>query len=343
MQLGLREGRVERVRSIVPGLGLAMGVAAAAVLLSSSLPALLGPVLTAVLLGLVVGNLLRLPPAVAPGLGFSSRTVLRVGVVLLGARLTFADLVGIGGSAIWVVLVTMTTALTTVLVVSRAAHVSPRLATLIGVGTAVCGNSAIMATAPVIDAEEREVGFAVATITVFGTAALLGFPMVAAFVEMPDRVFGFWAGLSINDTSQVVAAAAAYSEEALEVATVVKLVRNTLMAPLILLIAWWSARQTRVPADAQTVRGSTRKAFPGFVLGFLALAVLRSINLVGDRLAEALGQASSLLIAVAIAAVGLSTRLTELRRIGPRPFVVGLGAASVLAAVGLAFAKFLGS
>lgn len=109
--------------------------------------------------------------------------------------------------------------------------------------------------APIIEAEDREIGFAVATITIFGTAALLLFPVIAMLVELPDRVFGFGAGLSINDTSQVVAAGAAYSDEALEVATVVKLVRNAFMASLILLIAWWSARQRMVTGEAD-VRGS---------------------------------------------------------------------------------------
>src|SRR5690606_27919571 len=111
--------------------------------------------------------------------------------------------------------------------VARAFGVETRLALLLAVGTAVCGNSAIVATAPVIDAEDREIGIAVGTITMFGTVALFVFPVVAFALRMADSVFGFWAGLSINDTSQVVAAAAAYSAEALEPATVVKLVRNT--------------------------------------------------------------------------------------------------------------------
>jgi uncharacterized integral membrane protein (TIGR00698 family) len=329
------------VRRDGPGLGLAVGVAAVAVASGAVLPATFGPVLVAVVLGLVVGNLAVLPAATAPGLQVASKRVLRIGVVLLGARLTVADVAEIGGAAVGVVVVCMTVAFVTVAVVSRAVGVPPRLATLIGVGTAVCGNSAIVATAPIVDAEDREISFAVATITIFGTGALLLFPVVALWLDLPDRVFGFWAGLAINDTSQVVAAGAAYSDAALEVATVVKLVRNALMAPLILLIAWWSARQARLGSDVD-VRGSALAAFPLFVVGFLVLAALRSVGLLSDAVADGFGTASTLLITVAIAAVGLSTRVRELRRVGARPFAVGFGAAVGLALVGLAFASWLG-
>jgi uncharacterized integral membrane protein (TIGR00698 family) len=333
----------------LPGLGLAVAVAGLAFVLAQVLPPTLGPVLIAVLLGLAVGNLVTLPEATGPGLGVAGTRVLRLGVVLLGARLTVADVASIGGPAVGVVVLCMTAAFLTVAVASRIVGVPPRLAALIGVGTAVCGNSAIVATAPIIDAEEREISFAVATITIFGTAALLLFPLLASLVELPDRVFGFWAGLSINDTSQVVAAGAAYSAEALEVATVVKLVRNAFMAPLILLIAWWAARRPAVvvgpdgaTGTAADVRGSAAQAFPLFLLGFLALAGLRSLGVLGDDLADGFGRAATVLITVAIAAVGCRTRIDQLRQVGTRPFLVGFGAAVTLAVVGLVFATWLG-
>ena len=329
-------------RRVAPGLGLTVGVAVAATALARLLPPTLGPVLLAVVLGLVIGNVRPLAPTVAPGIGFASKQVLRLGVVLLGARLTFGDVAAIGAPAVGVVVVTMTAAFLAVAVASRAAGISPRLATLIGVGTAVCGNSAIVATSPIIDADEAEISFAVATITIFGTAALLLFPLMATVVDLPDRVFGFWAGLSINDTSQVVAAAAAYSEEALDVATVVKLVRNAFMAPLILLIAWWTARGTTDRAGG-SVRSSVMKAFPLFLLGFLALAALRSVGVLGEELAATFGTAATLCITIAIAGVGLATRVTELRRVGLRPFAVGLGAALTLTVVGFGFASALGA
>ncbi|MEX2550154.1 MAG: putative sulfate exporter family transporter [Nitriliruptoraceae bacterium] len=332
------------VRRSVPGLGLAVAVAGASLLVARLLPAAPAPVLVAMLLGLLIGNVASLPATLEPGLALASKRVLRLGVVLLGARLTIADVASIGGSALWVVVVCMAVAVLTVIVLARLAGTPPRLATLIAVGTAVCGNTAIMAVAPVIRARDREVSFAVATITIFGTSALLLFPMVGTVAGMSGEVFGFWAGLAINDTSQVVAAGAAHSAEALDVATVVKLVRNALMAPVLLLLAWWTHRTTTPSRDPGSgdARGSALRAFPAFLLGFLALVALRSVGILDAGAGEVVGEAATLLITVAIASVGLRTRISGLRRVGLRPFLVGFGAAVALAAVGLAFARWLG-
>jgi uncharacterized integral membrane protein (TIGR00698 family) len=332
-----------RAGVIAPGLALALAIALAARALSSLTPSIIGPVLIAVLLGLAVGNLVRLPARLGPGLSVATKRVLRLGVVLLGARLSLGDVLSLGSIALWVAVACMAAAFLTVAALARLLRVPTRLAVLLGVGTAVCGNSAIMATAPVIEAEEREIGFAVGTITLFGTSALLLFPLVGRLLSLPDEVFGFWVGLAINDTSQVVAAGAAYSPRALEVATVVKLVRNALMAPLIVLIAWWSIR-SRVRAaqmEGGEVRSAALKAFPFFVLGFLVIAALSSFGVISADLSSRMGDASGFLIVIAIAAVGLTTDLTEIRSVGIRPVLVAFGAASVLAVLGLTFSQLV--
>lgn len=318
----------------LPGLLLAGGLAAVALLVASFLPPVISPILIAVILGLAIGNLYRLPDGAKPGLDVAAKRVLRLGVVLLGAKLSLSDVVGIGYLGLGVVALCMIAAFAIVGLSSRLLDVPPRLGLLLAVGTAVCGNSAIVATAPVVGAEEDELGVALGTITIFGTVALLVFPVLAHSFGMPDSVFGFWAGLSINDTSQVVAAGAAFSPEALETATVVKLVRNTLMAPLILLIYWWTRRSASVKTTTGTAMGAARGAFPLFVLGFLALAALRTIGLIDAALAAGLAQGSTVLIVVAIAAVGASVSVSRLRMVGPRPFMVGFVAAGGLALVG---------
>ena len=210
-----------------------------------------------------------------------------------------------------------------------------RLALLIGVGTAVCGNSAIVATAPVIDAEEREVSFAVATITLFGTLAVFLYPLVGHALGLTSQVFGTWTGVAVNDTSQVVAASSAFSPEARDIATVVKLVRNTLMAPLIVLIAWWWwGRQQRV--EEGRVRAGALRAFPLFVLGFLLMALLRTVGVIDRPLAAPIDEVARACILVALAGVGLSTRLVQLRSMGPRAFYVGFGTALAIAVISLA-------
>jgi len=246
---------------------------------------------------------------------------------LLGAKLSVEQIAGIGLPALAIIAVTMAVALSLVLVLSRLAAVDSRLAVLLAVGAAVCGNTAVLATAPVISARARDVAYAVATVTLFGTIAVFVYPLIGHTARLGDAVFGLWAGIAINDTSQVVAASAAYSPGAFEVATVVKLIRNTLMAPLLVGIAWIWNRRTGTRGD--TMAG-LRRAVPVFVLGFLALSALRSVGAIDAGLAATLEGAARALILVALSAVGLSLRVEELRSVGPRPLLIGLGAAVVI-------------
>ena len=163
--------------------------------------------------------------------------------MLLGAKLSVQQIAGIGLPAAAIIAVTMAGGPGVVLVLSRLAGVDGRLAVLLAVGAAVCGNSAVVATSPVIGARPRDTAYAVATVTLFGTIAVFAYPLIGHALHLGDAVFGLWSGIAINDTSQVVAASSAYSPGAFEIATVVKLIRNALMAPLLLGIAWaWSRR-----------------------------------------------------------------------------------------------------
>jgi uncharacterized integral membrane protein (TIGR00698 family) len=319
-------------RSFLPGLLLALAVAVVAALAGNVLPSAVAPVTIALLIGIALaqlpvtadrGELLR------PGWTFAVGRILRLGIVLLGARLSFDQVTRIGVPAAVVVVVTMAVALTLVLVLGRLADVDRRLGILLAVGAAVCGNSAVVATAPVIGARPRDVAYAVATVTLFGTAAVFIYPIIGHALGMADPSFGLWTGVAVNDTSQVVAASAAYSPDALDVATVVKLIRNALMAPLLVGIAWVWSRRGEVAGD--TAAG-IRKAVPLFVLGFVAMTILRSVGIIGPDLADVLTSISGWCILVGIAAVGLSIRLEELRHLGPSAFAVGLGAAVVIGA-----------
>ncbi len=332
-----------RLTVIAPGLGLAGAVGATAIALSSWTPSFIGPVLIAVLLGLAIGNTFSIPSSLGPGLTLASRRILRIGVVLLGARLSMGDVLGLGSAALLASVALMTVAFATMALLAKMLQIPGRLAVLLGVGTAVCGNSAILATAPIVQAKDKEISLAVGTITVFGTIALLAFPIIGNAVSMPDEVFGFWAGLSINDTSQVVAAGAAYSPRALEIATVVKLVRNALMAPLLLAIAWLTVRRqiSDEPKSARDVRMAALKAFPLFVLGFLILAGLNSLGLITESVGGVMASTSSSLIVVAIAGVGLVTRLSDMQSIGFRAVAAVVTAAALLAVLGLVVSTYL--
>lgn len=341
------------LRRLAPGLILAAAVAAAARLLHQAVPPsagkILGEVIFAVALGIAVGNLVRLPESVAPGVRFAFQSLLRVAIVLLGAGFSFLDAMKIGGKALGMVVVLMLLALAAAHALGRAAGVPPKLSTLIGVGTAVCGNSAISATAPVIGASDEEVAFAIATNTLFGTAAVLAYPLLGHLLAMGDAAFGTWAGTAVNDTSQVVATGFAFSAAAGGVATVVKLTRNALMGAVIvgvgLLHSGHAAGEgSRVPFVARL-----KQSVPPFVVGFLALAAGRTLGAfdalstaAGTDVPARLNDAAKLLILVALAGVGLGTRLHAMRRIGWKPFAVGLVTALVTAGTSFALILWLG-
>ena len=186
-----------------------------------------------------------------------------------------------GLTALILVTICITVALAAGLFCRSPFHVPPRLAALIGVGTAICGNTAIIATAPVLEANEEEMSFAVATITLFGLLAVLVYPLIGHLIGLSDRSFGLWAGTAVNDTSQVVAVGAIFSEAALNVATIVKLTRNTLMAPLIVLFGLIYPRglhRTMSAKAAAAARLDWSKLIPGFVIGFLLMSLLRTVG-----------------------------------------------------------------
>lgn len=285
----------------------------------------------AILLGAVVAAVAsdRMAP-LDPGLRFAAQRVLRLGIILLGARLSLAEIASIGLPATGVIVVTMAVSFGVVLLAARLIHVESRLAVLIAVGSAVCGNTAIVATAPVIGARARDVAYAVATITLFGTLAIFLYPTIGRAFAIDQRAFGLWSGVAVHDTSQVIATSAAYGPEALDVATVVKLIRSALMAPLLLMIAAvWASRSHDTAGFSR--RGALR-ALPLFVLGFLALAGLRTVGVIGPEQAAILDTTARASILVALAAVGMSIRIGELREISWRPLAVGF---SVATAVGL--------
>ena len=324
-----------RGRVLLPGLTLALLVAIVARATTNFLPAILSEVLVAVWLGLLIASAPWLPATTVAGLRFAQQRILRLGIILLGARLSLMDVATIGLGALGLVVVCMAAVFGFVLLVGRLMNLPRRLVLLIGVGTAVCGNSAIIATAPVVKAEEREVSFAVATITLFGTLAVFLYPLLGGALHLSDSVFGLWTGVAVNDTSQVVAASTAYSTAARDVATVVKLVRNTLMAPLILLIAFWWSRTTPAAVTGETARQGALKAFPLFVLGFLGMALLRTVGIIDPPSARLIDEVAKVCILIALAAVGLSTRLALLRAVGPAPFFLGLGAGALLSVLSL--------
>lgn len=321
------------------------------------------PVMLAIVLGLVVRAAAPFPAALKPGVEFSVKRVLRLGIILLGIRLSIGDVFSLGAYGVPIVVICVAAALFLTTRLNRLLGLPGRLGALIAVGTSICGVTAIVATAPVIEAEEDEVAYAVAVITVFGLTATLLYPFVAHFVFGGREVeAGLFLGTAVHDTSQVVGAASVYADmfgapRVLDVATVTKLVRNVFMLAVIPLVAFHHARS--VGGREQAGKAPLARLFPQFILGFLLLAALRSIgdSGVGDggqafgvwdasawaALHGTLKTWADYLLAIALAGVGLSTDFRSFGRLGPKPFLVGLGAALAVGLVSFVAISALGS
>lgn len=347
---------------VLPGLALCVLTAVLARAVHQAVPsrvgAIVGEVVFAVAIGLLLGNTAKLPPLFTPGFRFSFQTVLRTAIVLLGATFSAQQVAAIGGKAVAMIVTLMTIALLAAHALGRLAGVPGRLATLIGVGTAVCGNSAIVAVAPVIQARDEDVSFAIATNTLFGTLCVFFYPLIARAFGMSDAAFGTWAGAAVNDTSQVVAAGFAYSDAAGRLATAVKLTRNALMGPVIVLMGILHARAAdHAAAAGGGARAGNRTGFwaragqsvPLFVLGFLAMATLNSLGVfrqlsirANRDLVQDAQWIARVLILVALAGVGFSTRLDAMRKAGLRPLYVGLIVAAATSGACLLWIRLLG-
>lgn len=345
------------------GLHLVLGVALVSRFIHGLLPEgvlskSISEILIAVLLGLYLRVLIGKQEALSPGIRFSMTRLLRFGIILLGLRLSLQDIASTGFWALGLVLVCITTALSLALIAGKLFKIPPRLAALIGFGTAICGNSAIVATAPVIEAEEEEVSFAVATITLFGLLAVILYPLIGHLLALSDRAFGLWSGTAVNDTSQVIAVSAIYSDLAQNFATIVKLTRNTLMAPLILVIGliYNRGKSKNKSAESSQPRPKIGKLVPGFVVGFIVMSLFRTLGVMLGFLPQNVSEpgqlvwaatflsfmdgASKFVILMALSAVGLNTDLFNLKRLGLKPFLVGTFVALLLSIISLCLILF---
>ena len=318
----------------------------------------------AIVLGLLLRNTLSLPTLLAPGLKFCVTTLLRLGIVLVGIRLSAFDVARLGLAGLPVVLAAVGAGLLFVTWFNRWVGLPPRLGTLVAAGTSICGVTAIVSTAPAIDADEREVAYAVANVVAFGLFGMLVYPYVAHAWLGRSETVGLFLGTAIHDTSQVIGASLTYrqmfaDDVVLRVATVTKLTRNLCLAWVIPLLTWMHLRHAGSAGSGRRITGWTTLV-PLFVIGFVAMALVRTI---GDAMLQAglpafgllssadwqaltnqLGDfwASRVFLGTAMAAVGLNTSFAVFKGVGAKPFAVGLMGALVVGAVGMAMALIFG-
>jgi uncharacterized integral membrane protein (TIGR00698 family) len=319
----------------------------------------ISPIMLAVMLGLIVRNTVGVPKAYEAGLRLCMKTLLRLGIVMLGLGLSAQAVAKMGLIGLPIIACCIATALVSVTFINRALRLPRRLGTLIAVGTSICGVSAIVATAPVIGAEDDETSYAVACITIFGLLALFTYPLLAHHLFATPNQVGLFLGTAIHDTSQVAGAGLTYfqqhgAKEAMDAAVVVKLVRNTSMGFLIPLMALVYVRNSEASSNTRPARQKWHQVVPLFVIGFLLMACIRTLGdmdtpralgvLDRDTWRDIVARVATIapwLLASAMAAVGLGTGLTKLRKLGWKPFSVGFAAAVLVGAVSAILIKLM--
>lgn len=320
------------IKGTLPGVLLCAVLAVPAWFLGKLVP-VIGSAVFAILFGMIVAFFKR-PKVLEKGIKFTSKKVLQASIVFLGFGMNFYTVLEVGGDSLLIILSTITTSLVVAFVMSKILKIPSGVATLVGVGSSICGGSAIAATSPVIKAKDADVATSISVIFLFNVIAAFIFPALGQAMGMSDTGFGMWAGTAINDTSSVVAAGQSWSsmtgsDTALQYATIVKLTRTLAIIPITLVLAIiQGVKAKRASAGGTGVQFNFVKIFPWFVIFFLLAAVVNTWLFpavgIGENVSSALSDVGKFMIALAMAAIGLNTNILKLIRSGWKPILLGL-------------------
>lgn len=325
----------------LPGLLLASAIAAAAFGLKAlSLPGIsrISPLMLAILLGMLVRNLLGRPEITRAGIALCLRAPLRTGIVLLGLQVTLAEILGIGFAGLAILTFALLGTFFFTLWLGERLGVRSGLTMLIATGTGICGASAIVAANTVVRDTEEAVAYALATVTLFGTIAMFSYPVLGGMLPLDARAYGLWTGASVHEVAQVVAAGFARGQATGEFATVAKLARVLMLAPLVIGMGLWMQRRLAKDAAPGSTAVLGKVPMPWFVFGFLAMVLLAGTGWIPTELRASANTLAQLLLALALAAVGLETDVRKLIAQGWQPLALGAAATAFIASSTLALA-----
>lgn len=332
-----------KVLKVFPGIILSVGVALLACWLESLLPIhLIGSAVIAMFIGMVFNHFLRNTKVFASGLKFTSKKILKFAIILLGLSLNITTILNVGKMSLTVMIFTLLTCFGGGYFIGKALGLNWKLSNLISAGTGICGGSAIAAIAPTIDADDNDVAYAMSATFLFDMAMIVLFPIMGQAMGMTDQAFGIWAGTAVNDTSSVVATGYAFSEGAGDFATMVKLTRTLSIIPTVITFAFVQLRLKRKEALANSQNGSELKAnfsiakiFPWFILGFLAMSIVASVFPIPAAVVSGTKSASKFLMVCALAAIGLNTSFSSMKKAGIRPMIHGFIISALVVVVAL--------
>src|SRR5574344_923463 len=320
----------------VPGIVFCAVIATPSYFLGKLVPVVGGPVF-AILIGMCIALVLKKNEMLKGGIAFTSKKILQYAVILLGFGMNISAILAKGRQSLPVIVVTITVSLVTSFVLTKAMHIPSKVGTLVGIGSSICGGSAIAAAAPVIDADDEEIAQSISVIFLFNIIAALIFPALGSLLGLSNEGFGLFAGTAVNDTSSVTAAAAAWDgmhpgANTLDQATVVKLTRTLAIIPITLVLALWQLRTAKREAAGAAQTGgalgdfSFKRAFPLFILWFLVAACITTAATAAGADAAAFAPLKTLskyFIVMAMLAIGLNTDLVKLVKSGGKPIALG--------------------
>lgn len=341
---------LKNVVSILPGFAIAIGIAVISKFLEELLPIhLIGASVIALFIGMIINHFWK-PAILTAGLKFTSKKVLKFAIILLGASLSIGTVLNVGKMSLFVLCFTLFTCFGVGYLVGRALKLNWKLSNLISAGTGICGGSAIAAIAPVIDAEDSDIAYAMSATFLFDMAMIVLFPIMGRGLGLSDMAYGLWAGTAVNDTSSVVAAGFAYSEAAGDFATMVKLTRTLSIIPVVVIFALINLRLKRKQALAAGKTGTESlknkvnfwSLFPWFIVGFVALAIVNSFGILPGSVSEGAKEVSKFLMVAALAAIGLNTSFKDMRKSGIAPMLHGFIISALVVIVTIVVEYFMG-
>lgn len=338
---------MKKVTTLLPGVGIALGIAVIAKLLEQVEERaglhLIGASVIALFIGMIVNAFWKPTAVTAPGIKFTSKKILKAAIILLGASLNIRTVLTVGKYSLTVMVFTLATCFGLGAVIGKALGLNWKTASLINAGTGICGGSAIAAIAPVIEADDMDIAYGLSATFLFDTIMVVVFPILGRWMGLSDAAFGLWAGTAVNDTSSVVATGYAFSEAAGDFATMVKLTRTLSIIPAVLVFAAINLHSKRRQSkESAAVKVSITSIFPWFILGFLAMSALTSLGCIPTALAAVLKSVSKFLMVAALAAIGLNTDFKSLCRSGAKPMLHGFIVSLLVVLVAIAVEYAIG-
>lgn len=330
-------------KKYLAGISLALFVAIVATSLSNVIP-VVGASVLALSIGLIINLLIKDKTTIIPGLKFTGSTILKLAIVLLGTSLSLNQILEVGKYSLYVMTFTLIAAFGFGYLFGRILNVNWKMSTLISAGTGICGGSAIAAISPTIQGEEIDVTYSIAATFLFDMLMIILFPIMGRALGLSDLAYGLWTGTAVNDTSSVVAAGYAFSTQAGDFATIVKLTRTLSIIPIVLLfsiVGFYKNRQDWQEQDFNPWK-HLRQIAPWFILLFILGAVINSMGLIPPALGTSLNSISKFFMAMALAAIGLNTDIPKLLKAGINPMILGFIVSVIVIIVSLAVQFSLG-